>query len=60
MIEEQTRGDTAKAELVRAEMVAVTGDSLAAVRPGSSEALQLKEMLIVGAGAELPQAADFH
>ena len=46
VIEEQARGDPVKAESVRAQMVAVTGDSLTMVRPGSSEALRLKEVLI--------------
>ena len=46
VIEEQARGDAGKAEAVRAAVVAVIGDNLAAVKPGSPEALRLKEVLI--------------
>ena len=46
VIEEQARGDAAKAESVRREIVAVIGDNLAKIRPGSPEALQVKEALI--------------
>jgi fumarylacetoacetate (FAA) hydrolase family protein len=46
VIEEQARGDPAKAEAVRKAIVAVIGDDLASVRPGSSEAAQLKDVLI--------------
>ncbi|TWO72552.1 fumarylacetoacetate hydrolase family protein [Caenimonas sedimenti] len=46
VIEEQARGDPAKAESVRAAVVAVIGDNLAAVRPGSPEAARLKEVLL--------------
>jgi fumarylacetoacetate (FAA) hydrolase family protein len=46
VIEEQARGDPAKAEAVRAAIVAVIGDNLAAIRPGSPEAAKLKEVLI--------------
>ncbi len=46
VIEEQARGDPSRAEAVRAEVVAVIGDDLSAVRPGSPEAARLKEVLI--------------
>jgi fumarylacetoacetate (FAA) hydrolase family protein len=46
VIEEQARGDASRAEAVRAAVVAVIGDNLGAVRPGSPEASRLKEVLI--------------
>ncbi len=46
VIEEQARGDPAKAERVRHAIVAIIGDDLAAVRPGSAEAARLKDVLI--------------
>jgi fumarylacetoacetate (FAA) hydrolase family protein len=46
VIEEQARGDPAKAEVVRRSIVAVIGDNLSAVRPGSPGAARLKEVLI--------------
>ena len=46
VIEEQARGDPAKAESVRKAIVAVIGDNLASVHPGSPEAMRLKEVLI--------------
>jgi fumarylacetoacetate (FAA) hydrolase family protein len=46
VIEEQARGDAGKAESVRAAVVAVIGDNLGAVKPGSAEAMRLKEVLI--------------
>jgi len=46
VIEEQTRGDPAKAEAARAAVVAVIGDDLAAVKPGSPEAARLKQVLL--------------
>jgi fumarylacetoacetate (FAA) hydrolase family protein len=46
VIEEQARGDPGKAESVRRAIVAIIGDNLSAVRPGSSEAMRLKEALI--------------
>ena len=46
VIEEQARGDPAKAEAVRKAIVAVIGDDLARVRPGGPEAARLKETLI--------------
>ncbi len=46
VIEEQARGDPARAESVRRAMVAAIGDNLARVRPGSPEAMKVKEVLI--------------
>lgn len=46
VIEEQARGDASKAEAVRKAVVGVIGDNLASVRPGSPEALRLKDVLI--------------
>ena len=46
VIEEQARGDASKAEAVRASIVAVIGDNLSSVRPGSAQASRLKDVLI--------------
>ena len=46
VIEEQARGDAAKAEAVRQAVVAVIGDNLSRVRPGSEPAAQLKQVLL--------------
>jgi fumarylacetoacetate (FAA) hydrolase family protein len=46
VIEEQARGDAARAEVLRASILSVVGDTLHDVRPGSAQALGLKEMLI--------------
>ncbi|MBA2674948.1 fumarylacetoacetate hydrolase family protein [Ramlibacter sp.] len=46
VIEEQARGDASKSEAVRAAVVAVIGENLAAVKPGSPEAMRLKEVLL--------------
>jgi fumarylacetoacetate (FAA) hydrolase family protein len=46
VIEEQARGDASKAEAVRKAVVAVIGENLGAVKPGSPEAARLKEVLI--------------
>jgi fumarylacetoacetate (FAA) hydrolase family protein len=46
VIEEQARGDASRADAVRQAVIAVIGDDLAAVRPGSAEAARLKEVLI--------------
>jgi fumarylacetoacetate (FAA) hydrolase family protein len=46
VIEEQARGDASRAESVRAAVVAVIGNDLGAVRPGSPDAARLKEVLI--------------
>ncbi len=46
VIEEQARGDAAKAESVRRAVVSVIGDNLSQVQPGSAEAMALKAVLI--------------
>jgi fumarylacetoacetate (FAA) hydrolase family protein len=46
VIEEQARGDPARAERVRAAVVAIIGANLRSVKPGSPEAARLKEALI--------------
>ena len=46
VIEEQARGDAARAEAVRRAVVGVIGDNLAGIRPGSPEAARLKEVLL--------------
>ncbi|WP_191488758.1 fumarylacetoacetate hydrolase family protein [Pseudomonas sp. FEN] len=46
VIEEQAGGDAAKAEAVRATVQGVIGDNLRAIVPGSSQAMQLKALLI--------------
>jgi fumarylacetoacetate (FAA) hydrolase family protein len=46
VIEEQARGDASQAESVRKAVVAVIGEDLAAVRPGSEQAARLKEVLV--------------
>jgi len=46
VIEEQARGDASLAEAVRQQVVAVVGDDLAAIQPGSPEAMQLKKLLL--------------
>ena len=46
VIEEQTRGDPKRAEAVRRQVVAVVGDDLAKIRPGSPEADKLKALLL--------------
>ena len=46
VIEEQARGDAGRAESVRRAVVAVIGDNLASVKPGSPEAMKLKDVLI--------------
>jgi len=46
VIEEQARGNPALAEAVRKEVVAVIGDDLSKVRPGSPDAAQLKKVLL--------------
>ncbi|MBI2768719.1 MAG: fumarylacetoacetate hydrolase family protein [Burkholderiales bacterium] len=46
VIEEQARGDASKAESVRKAVVGVIGENLSAVKPGSPEAMKLKDVLI--------------
>jgi fumarylacetoacetate (FAA) hydrolase family protein len=46
VIEEQARGDASRAEAVREAVVAVIGDNLRSVKPGSAESAQLKEVLL--------------
>ncbi|EHP39941.1 fumarylacetoacetate (FAA) hydrolase [Cupriavidus basilensis OR16] len=46
VIEEQAAGDPAKAESVRRTVQATIGDNLRAIRPGSPEAMRLKQLLI--------------
>ena len=46
VIEEQARGDAAKAESVRRAVVAVMGDNLSNIKPGSPEAAKLKDVLL--------------
>ncbi len=46
VIEEQARGEPERANAIRREMQAAIGDDLARLRPGSEQAMALKEMLI--------------
>ena len=46
VIEEQARGDPAKAEAVRRKIVGAIGDDLCRVKPGSPEAARVKEVLL--------------
>jgi len=46
VIEERCRGDASRADSVRAEVRTIIGDDLAAIRPGSPEALKVKEALV--------------
>ncbi len=46
VIEEQTRGDPSRAEAVRRQVVALVGDDLAGIRPGSPQAEKLKALLL--------------
>ncbi|MBV7393049.1 fumarylacetoacetate hydrolase family protein [Mameliella sediminis] len=46
VIEEQAKGDPARAEAIRERCAAILGESLRAVQPGSEKAGQLKEVLI--------------
>ena len=46
VIEEQARGDAAKAEAVRGSVVAIIGADLSRIKPGSSEARRIKDVLI--------------
>lgn len=46
VIEERARGNPASAEAIRAEVVRLVGDDFSKLRPGSAEAMHLKEVLI--------------
>ncbi len=46
VIEERARGDLTKAAQVRAEIVKLVGDDFAKLKPGSPQAMKLKDMLI--------------
>ena len=46
VIEEQARGDASRADAVRQAVVAVIGDNLRSVKPGSTEAAKLKAVLL--------------
>ncbi|HSH91234.1 MAG TPA: fumarylacetoacetate hydrolase family protein [Ramlibacter sp.] len=46
VIEEQARGDASKADAVRQAVIAVIGENLGAVKPGSEDAARLKAVLI--------------
>jgi fumarylacetoacetate (FAA) hydrolase family protein len=46
VIEEQARGDPARAEAVRGRIAGVVGENLRSVRPGSAEAARVKDVLM--------------
>ena len=46
VIEEQARGDPAAAQAVRTQVVALVGEDLSKIKPGSPQAMQLKELLL--------------
>ena len=46
VIEEQARGNPAAAQAVRAQVVAVVGEDLSKIKPGSPQAMQLKKLLL--------------
>jgi fumarylacetoacetate (FAA) hydrolase family protein len=46
VIEERARGDAASAVEIRKEITALVGDDLSRLKPGSPEAMRLKEVLI--------------
>jgi fumarylacetoacetate (FAA) hydrolase family protein len=46
VIEEQARGDAGRADAVRQSLVAIIGDNLRDIRPGSSQAAHVKDALI--------------
>ena len=45
VIEEQARGDASRAQGLRSQVVGLIGDSLADIRPGSTQAMALKALL---------------
>ncbi len=47
VIEERARGDAASAAAVRESVSAIVGPGFASVRPGSPEAMRIKEVLVV-------------
>ncbi len=46
VIEERARGDAQRAQVIRAQLAERVGADLSAVRPGSAEAMRLKDILI--------------
>lgn len=46
VIEEQAKGDAAKAESIRSRVVSLLGGSLASIVPGSAKAAELKQVLL--------------
>lgn len=46
LVEEQAKGDPSKGDAIRAEIQKEIGTSLKALKPGSDEAMRLKELLI--------------
>ncbi|WP_454630510.1 fumarylacetoacetate hydrolase family protein [Bradyrhizobium cenepequi] len=46
VIEERARGNPASAEAIRKEVVRLVGDDLSKLKPGSEEAMRLKQVLI--------------
>ena len=46
VIEERARGNPASAAAIRAEVVRLVGDDLSKLKPGSAEAMRLKDVLI--------------
>ena len=46
VIEERSRGNPASAEAIRKEVVRLVGDDLSKLKPGSTEAMRLKQVLI--------------
>ena len=46
VIEEQARGDTSKSEAIRAQVTRIMGNDLAAVKPGSPQAEEIKRVLV--------------
>jgi fumarylacetoacetate (FAA) hydrolase family protein len=45
VIEEQARGDASRAQGLRSQVIALIGESLADIRPGSEQAMALKKLL---------------